>query len=175
MSSHRMRRPAPISVFLDQRRTKSTIWSRVSCATQAPVRAPQLFFLGQNAPPSVQPRPHLSSGSSAPDRRFVPVQADGWSVLVAGKPPLRSRKTLSASGRTRLAGVPVRHTDPRSALLPPNAASEWQPSLPACSASVASSCVRSVILTDERFLHFQLRQNKCDLKWFRISDFLGGR
>src|SRR5262250_2748001 len=29
----------------------------------------------------------------------------------------------------------------------------------ACSASVASSCVRSVILTDERFLHFQLRQD----------------
>ena len=28
------------------------------------------------------------------------------------------------------------------------------------SASVASSCVRSVILTDERFLHFQLRQDK---------------
>jgi hypothetical protein len=38
--------------------------------------------------------------------------------------------------------------------------SEWQPSLPACSASVVSSCVRSVILTDERFLHFQLRLDK---------------
>jgi hypothetical protein len=49
--------------------------------------------------------------------------------------------------------------DPRSALLPPNAASEWQPSLPPCSASVVSSCVRSVILTEERFLHFQLRQD----------------
>ena len=83
----------------------------------------------------------------------------GWCVPFVGKPPLRSRKTPSASGRTRLAGVPVRHTDPRSALLPPNAASEWQPSLPACSASVTSSCVRSVILTDERFLHFQMRQN----------------
>ena len=31
--------------------------------------------------------------------------------------------------------------------------------LPACTASVASSSVRSVILTDERFLHFQLRQD----------------
>jgi hypothetical protein len=49
---------------------------------------------------------------------------------------------------------------PRSALLPPNASSEWRPSLPMCSASVASSCVRSVILTDERCLHFQLRQDK---------------
>src|SRR5215472_8994544 len=166
MSSHRMKRPAPISVFPDQRRTKSTIWSRVSCGTQTPVRVPQLFFLGQHALPSVQPKPHLSSGSSAPDRRFVPVQADGWCVPFVEKPPLRSRKTPSASGRTRLAGVPVRHTDPRSALLPPNDASEWRPSLPACSASVVSSCVRSVILTDERFLHFQLRQDTGNAWWF---------
>jgi hypothetical protein len=58
------------------------------------------------------------------------------------------------------AGAAVRHIDPRSALLPPNAASEWRPSLPACSASVAFSCVRSVsVLTDERFLHFQLRRD----------------
>src|ERR1700687_3759804 len=160
MSSHWMNRPASISVFSDQRRTKSTIWSRVSCGTQTPVRVPQLFFLGQHAPPSVQPKLHPSSGSSSPNTRFVPVRVDGWSVLFVGKPQLRSRKTPSASGRTRLAGVPVRHTDPRSALLPPNAASEWRPSLPVCSASVASSCVRSVILTDERFLHFQLRQDR---------------
>src|SRR5713226_10482747 len=160
MSSHWMNRPAPISVFSDQRRTKSTIWSRVSCGTQTPVRVPQLFFLGQHVPQSVRPKPHPSSGSSSPNKRFVPVQADGWSFLSAGKPPLRSRRTPSASGRTPSAGAPVRHTDPRSALLPPNAASEWRPFLPACSASVASSCVRSVILTDERFLHFQLRQDK---------------
>src|SRR4029077_18379519 len=32
----------------DQLRTKSTIWSRVSCGT--PVRVPQLFFLGQRVP-----------------------------------------------------------------------------------------------------------------------------
>ena len=32
--------------------------------------------------------------------------------------------------------------------------------LPACSASVACSCVRSVILTAEHFLHFQLNRNK---------------
>src|ERR1700732_1784356 len=89
-----------------------------------------------------------------PDTRFVPALADGWSDLSAGKLRLRSRRTPSASGRTRLAGVPVRHTDPRSALLPPNAASEWQPFLPACNASVAFSWVRSVILTDERFPFF---------------------
>src|SRR5580704_2854652 len=159
MSSHPMNRPAPISVFSDQRRTKSTIWSRVSCGTQTPIRVPQLFFLGQRVPPSVRPKLHPSSGSSAPDRRFVPVQADSWSVPFVGKPPLRSRKTPSASGRTRSAAAQVRRIDPRSALLPPNAASEWQPFLPACSASVASSCVRSVILTEERFLHFQLRHD----------------
>ncbi len=50
--------------------------------------------------------------------------------------------------------------DPISAPLPPNASSEWRPSLPACSAFVASSCVRSVILTDERLLHFQLGQDR---------------
>jgi hypothetical protein len=47
--------PAPISVFSDQRRTKSTIWSRVSCGTQTPVRAPQAFFLGRHAPPFARP------------------------------------------------------------------------------------------------------------------------
>src|SRR6516164_10947728 len=159
MSCHRMKRPAPILVFADQRRTKSTIWSRVSCGTQTPVRVPQLFFLGQHAPPSVRPKPHPSSGSSSPDTRFVPVRADGSSVLAAGKRRLRSRRTPSASDRIPSAGAPAHHTDPRSALLPPNAASEWLLFLPACTASVASSSVRSVILTDERFLHFQLRQD----------------
>jgi hypothetical protein len=51
---------------------------------------------------------------------------NGWSLLFAGKPPLRSRRTPSASGRTLSAGAPVRHTDPRSAALPPDAASEWR-------------------------------------------------
>src|SRR5580658_5288626 len=63
MSSHPMNRPALISVFSDQRRTKSTIWSRVSCGTQTRVRVPQLFFLGQHAPLSVRPGPHPWSGS----------------------------------------------------------------------------------------------------------------
>src|SRR5260370_30734699 len=159
MSSHWMNRPAPILVFSDQRRTKSTIWSRVSCGTQTPVRVPQLFFLGPHAPPSVRPTLHPSSGSSSPDTRFVPVRADGWVGLSVGKPRLRSRRTPSASGRTPSAGAPVRHTDPRPPSLPPNAASEWRLFLPACSASVAFSCARSAILTDERFLHFQLKQD----------------
>ncbi|MGI8958585.1 MAG: hypothetical protein ACR2IV_02260, partial [Bryobacteraceae bacterium] len=42
-----------------------------------------------------------------------------------------------------------------------NAASEWRLSLLRCNASVASSCVLPVILTAERSLHFQLRQDKC--------------
>src|ERR1022692_4079112 len=87
-----MNRPAPISVFSDQRRTKSTIWSRVSCGTQTPVRVPQLFFLGPHVPPSVRPKPHPSCGSSSPDARFVPVRADGWSVLFAGEPRLSSKE-----------------------------------------------------------------------------------
>ena len=68
---------------------------------------PNSFFRATCSPIS-SANPHLSSGSSAPDRRFVPVQADGWSVPFVGKPPLRSRKTPSASGRGRLVGVPVR-------------------------------------------------------------------
>src|SRR5262249_46297048 len=159
MSSHSMNCPALISVFSDQRRTKSTIWSRVSCGTQTRVRVPQLFFLGQHAPPSVQPEPHPSSGSSSPDTRFVPVRADGSFVLGSGKPQLRSRRTPSASDRIPSVGAPAHHTDPRSALLPPNAASEWLLFLPACSASVASSCVLSFTLPGERLLHFQPNRN----------------
>src|SRR5512145_493244 len=64
MSSHPMNRPAPISVLSDQRRTKSTIWSRVSCGTQTPVRVPQAFFLAQHAPPSARPEPRPWSESS---------------------------------------------------------------------------------------------------------------
>src|SRR5580704_10884481 len=159
MSSHPMNRPAPISVFSDQRRTKSTIWSRVSCGTQTSVRVPQLFFLRQHAPPSVPPRPHPSSGSSSPDTRFVHARRSGQAALSAERQPRRSRRTPSASGRTPSAGAPARHTDLRSALLPPNDSSEWRLSLPTCSASVVSSSVRSVILTDERFLQFQLRRD----------------
>src|SRR5580700_7632809 len=44
-----MNRPTPISVFSDQRRAKSTTWSRTSCGTQLPVRVPQMFFLVRRA------------------------------------------------------------------------------------------------------------------------------
>src|ERR1700693_3015116 len=77
----------------------------------------------------------LESGGSILEELLLPAVEHGW---------LESRLVTQ-----------VRDRHP----LPPNASSEWRPSLPACSASVVSSCVRSVILTDERFLHFQLRQD----------------
>src|SRR2546426_12811680 len=61
-----MNRPALISVFSDQRRTKSTTRSRTSCGTHTLVRAPQDFFLRPCAQPSIRPAPHPSSGSSFP-------------------------------------------------------------------------------------------------------------
>ncbi len=85
--------------------------------------------------------------------------ADGWAGPSAGRRPPRSRRTPSASDRRPSAAAPVHRTGPRSATSPANAASEWRLSLLPCSASVASSCVLSVILTAERFLHFQLRQD----------------
>src|ERR1035437_170661 len=159
MSSHPMNRPAPISVFSDQRRTKSTIWSRVSCGTQTPVRVPQAFFLARRAPPSVPPGPHPWSESSSPDTRSAPARRNGWDALSAEKPPCRSQRTLSASGKRPWAGVRACHTTPRSAPAPADAAAGCRLSLPACSASVAFSCVRSIVLIGERFLHFQLNRN----------------
>src|SRR6266581_1010424 len=86
-----------------------------------PCQSSPTLFLGQRVPPSIRPKLHPSSGSSSPDTRFVPVRRSGGAALSAERQPPRSRRTPSASGRTRSAGVPVRHTDPRSALLPPNA------------------------------------------------------
>src|SRR6266567_5535797 len=80
-----MNRPAPISVFSDQRRTKSTIWSRESCGTHTPVRVPQAFFLGPHAPPSTPPGPHPWSGSSSPDSQSVPARLHGWAALSVGR------------------------------------------------------------------------------------------
>lgn len=117
------------------------------------------FLLGQYAPRSVRPKSHPSSGSASPDVRFVPVRADGSSKPCAGKPPSRSRRTPSSSGRTPSAGVPIRHTYRRSALLPQIAFSELRLSLRASSASVASLCIHSVILPDDVFLHSQVRKD----------------
>src|SRR2546429_9882446 len=72
-----MNRPVPISVFSDQRRTKSTTRSRTSCDTHTLVRAPQDFFLRRCARPSVRPTPRPWSGFSFPETRSVAVRLGG--------------------------------------------------------------------------------------------------
>src|SRR5271165_4986538 len=155
-----MNRPAPISVFSDQHRTKSTTRSRTSGGTHTLVRAPQDFFLKRCVRPSIRPTPRLWSGSSSLGTRSVAVRLDGPGGSCQRRPQRHSRRTLFADGRTPLAAVPVHHTDRKPALYPTSAASGWQPSLPRCSAFVLFSCVLSVILTEERPLQFQLRQDK---------------
>src|ERR1035437_8066108 len=156
-----MNRPTPISVFSDQRRTKSTTWSRTSCGTHVPVRVPQVFFLARHAPPSTQPGPRPWSAPSSPRTQSVsasPPPGGGDAPELEKQPP-RSRRTPSANGKTPLAAGPVPHTGPTPEPCPKGAASEWPPSPLRCNAFVPFSYVRSAILTDERFLHFQLRQD----------------
>src|ERR1019366_1540388 len=155
-----MNRPTPISVFSDQHRTKSTTRSRTSCGTHTWVRAPQDFFLKRCARPSTRPTPRPWSGSSFPGMRFVVVRLGGPGGPCLGRRQRRSRRTLFASGRIPLAATPVPHTDRKSALCPTSAVSGWQPSLLRCSAFSVFPCVLSVILTEERPLQFQLRQDK---------------
>src|ERR1035437_226002 len=156
-----MNRPAPISVFSDQHRTKSTTRSRTSCGTHTWVRAPQDFFLKRCARPSTRPTPRPWSGSSFPGMRFVVVLLGGPGGPCLGRRQRRSRRTLFASGRIPLAATPVPHTDRKSALCPTSAVSGWQPSLLRCSAFAVFPCVLSVILTEERPLQFQMRQDNC--------------
>jgi hypothetical protein len=127
-----MNRPAPISVFSDQRRRKST------CGTQLPVRVPQCLSLARRSPPSTRPEPRPSSGCSFAGMQSVPGQRNG---------------------RLAVARVPLHRTTSRWAPSPGSAASEWRPSLPARIASVASSCVLSISSMGERLLHFQLNRN----------------
>src|ERR1019366_3111845 len=155
-----MNRPAPISVFPDQHRTKSTTRSRTSCGTHTWVRAPQDFFLKRCARPSTRPTPRPWSGSSSPGTRFVVVRLDGPGGPCPGRRQRRSRRTLFASGRIPLAATPVPHTDRKLAPCPTSAVSGWQPSLLRCSTFAVFPCVLSVILTEERPLQFQLRQDK---------------
>src|ERR1700674_4123634 len=155
-----MNRPAPISVFSDQHRTKSTTRSRTSCGTHTLVRAPQDFFLKRCARPSTRPTPRPWSGSSSGKTRSVVVRLGGLDGSCLGKQQRRFRRTLFANGRTPLAAAPVPHTDQKRALYPTSAVVEWPPSLLRCNAFALFACVLSVILTEERPLHFQLRQNK---------------
>src|SRR6476659_5863826 len=154
-----MNRPGPISVFSNQHLTKSTTRSRTSCGTHTLVRAPQNFFLRRCARPSIPPTPRLWSGSSSPGTRSVAVRLDGPGGSCQRRPQRHSRRTLFANGRIPLAAAPVHHTDRKPALYPTSAASKWQPSLLRCSAFALFACVLSAILTEERPLLFQLRQD----------------
>ena len=71
-----------------------------------PVQSSPSFFLARRAPPSVRPGPRPCSGSSSPDTRSVPVRPGGRGGLWSGRPRLRSRRTLSASGRKPSAASP---------------------------------------------------------------------
>src|SRR5580658_9576561 len=168
-----MNRPVPISVFSDQHRTKSTTRSRTSCGTHTLVRAPQDFFLRRCARPSVRPTPRLWSGSSSPGTRSVAVRLGGPGRSCQRRPQRHSRRTLFANDRIPLAAIPVPHTDRKPALYPTSAVSGWQPSLLRCSAFVLFSCVLSVILTEERPLQFQLRQDRKDRRVLRCPDIAG--
>src|SRR5947209_9052443 len=154
-----MKHPALISVFSDQRRTKSTTWSRVSGGTHTPVRVPQDFFLAQCAPPSARPAPHPCAGSSSPATRCGPAPAGDSAGSSAGMPRPHSRRSPFASGRTSSGAVRAFRTGPKSELSPANAPSKWRPSPLRCGAFVLFSRVSPFILTEERFLHFQLRRD----------------
>src|SRR5450755_4580965 len=164
MPSHCGNRPTPISVFSDQPRTKSTTSSRTSCGTQLLVKAPQDFFLARCARPSVRPGLRPWSGPSSPRTRsaFASLRPDGLDVPSPGRQKLRSQRTLSASDKTRWVVAPVPHTDRKPEPCLRGVASEWLLSLLLCSACALFSYVLSVILTKERSLQFQLRQDRCN-------------
>src|SRR5262249_34952885 len=91
----------------------------------------------------------------------------GEDVRLSGKRPLRSRRTLSASGRTQWVANPVPRTDRKPGPCPKDGVVESPPSPQPCSACVLFAYVRSAILTDERFLHFQLRRDTASsrIRW----------
>jgi hypothetical protein len=77
----------------------------------------------------------------------APGQRNGWLAVFARTLQPRSRRTPSASLKRPSAEVPLHRTTSRWAPSPASAASGWRPSLLARIASVASSCVLSIILT----------------------------
>src|SRR6266496_3706358 len=162
-----MNRPAPISVFSDQRRTKSTTWSRTSCGTQVAVRVPQDFFLKRCAPPSTRPGPRPWSAPSSPRTQSASVSPPpgGEDAPSFGRQPPRSRRILFASGRTPSVAGPVLHTDRKPPPCLKDGVVARPPSPQQCSACALFSYVRSAILTDECFLHFQLRRDTSCSIW----------
>src|ERR1700689_5645900 len=133
--------------------------SRTSCGTQTPFRYPQDFFLKRHAPPSAPPGPHPWSGSSFPDTRCVAVGAAGLGGSYSRRLPLRSRRIPSATGRRPWAEGPAPRRAWRSVPGSANAASGWRLFRRVSSVFLSFSRVLSVILTEERSFHFQLRRN----------------
>src|SRR5260370_11638275 len=161
MPNHCGKRPTLISVFSDQRRTKSTTRSRTSCATQFLVKAPQDFFLKPHARPSVRPGLRPWSALSSPRTRSASAspRPDGRDVPSPGRRPLHSQTTPSASDRRRWVAVHFPHLVRKPGPGLRGVASRWLLSLRGCSDCALFSYVLSVILTKERSLHFQLRQD----------------
>src|ERR1700733_10751486 len=162
MPSHCGNRPTPISVFSDQPRTKSTTSSRTSCGTQLLVKAPQDFFLTRCARPSVRPELRSWSELSSPRTRSASAspRPGGWDAPSPGTRLLHSRRIPSASDRRRWVAVHVPRTDRKPGPYLKDGAVEWPPFLHQCNACALFSYVLSVILTKERSLQFQLRQDK---------------
>src|SRR5215510_9953605 len=126
------------------------------------------LFLGQRAPTSVQPEPHLFAGSSSPDTQCVPVQPGDWAGSSAAKQRPRFRRSPFSSGRTSSDAAYALRIGPKSELSPGNGASKWRPFLLRCSSCVAFSRGLSVLLTEERSLHFQLKRNKQTIALARV-------
>src|SRR5258708_40065793 len=120
------------------------------------------LFLRRYAPPSARPGPRPWSAPSSPRTQSVSVSPPpgGEDAPSSGRRPPRSRRTLFANGRTPSAAVPVLHRDRKPERALKDGVVGWPPSPQQCSACALFSYVRSAILTDERFLHFQLRQDK---------------
>src|ERR1035437_8161541 len=156
-----MNRPAPISGLL--RPAPDEIHHLIPHIMRHPRRgqsSPRLF-LTRCAPPSTRPRPRPWSAPSSPRTQSVSASPPpgGEDAPLIGRQPLRSRSTLSASGTTRWVAAPVPHTDRKPGPCLKDGVVESPPSLQQCSACALFSYVRSAILTDERFLHFQLRRD----------------
>src|SRR5215469_17324824 len=119
------------------------------------------LFLTRCVPPSAPLRPHLWSAPFSPKTRSVSASPGpgGQDVPSTGKPRLRSRRTLSASGRTLLVAGPAPRTNRRPESCPKDGAVKSPPSPQQCSACALFAYARSALLTDERFLHFQLRRD----------------
>jgi hypothetical protein len=101
-----------------------------------------------------------------------PTRPNMWSRISRGI--AHRALTLFASGRTPSAAGPVLHIDrkPRPCLKDGDVG--WPPSPQQCNACAFFSYVRSAILTEERFLHFQLRRDIRasvipTIYWFRAT------